>query len=276
MASQADVVRNYQAAASRVRNRVEAYARTAWRSLGSYRDADIDRLVELIVPQILAGQRQIAALNDTYLATLARSAPIGVDLAAVTGAAVRGGAEPADVYRRPAVTVYTALASGVPVAEAIARGGRRLTSLVSTDMQLAARAQQQQTMTAGGFTYYERVLTGAEDCALCAIASTQRYLVGDLMPIHPGCDCDVAPIVADADPGRVINAERLEAVHDSIATEIGQRDRGARDLGLGKTDSAGNPLSDFTDLIVTREHGEYGPTLTWRADQFTGPGDLAA
>ena len=73
-------------------------------------------------------------------------------------------------------------------------GGKRLLSLVGTDMQLAARQQASYTMQASGREFYRRVLTGAENCALCAIASTQRYSTADLMPIHPGCDCSVASI----------------------------------------------------------------------------------
>lgn len=276
--SEADrhLILSHQAAVKAIRDRVEAYAAAVWRGLGSsYRDADIERLVELVTPRVLAGQRQIAGLTDAYLGALAGGRRIGVDIAAVTGAAVRGGTAPEVVYARPGGTVHAQLAKGATVEKAIERGGKRLLSLVGTDMQLAMRQQASYSVQASGREFYRRVLTGAENCALCAIASTQRYHSADLMPIHPGCDCGVASIGA-GDPGQVINQGMLDQLHDSIQEQIGVRDLGARDAGLGKRTSSGRPVSDYTELVVTNIHGEYGPTLGWRGDHFTGPDDLAA
>lgn len=275
--SEADrrLIVGHQAAVAAIRARVEAYAVAAWKGLGSYRDADVERLVALVTPKVLAGQRQIAGLTDAYLAALAGSKSIGVDPAAVTGAAVRGGTSLEVVYARPGSTVHAQLAKGGTFQAALDAGTRRLTSLVNTDMQLAMRQQASYTMQATGGEYYRRVLTGAENCALCAIASTQRYYTADLMPIHPGCDCDVAPI-GGTDLGHVINQGLLDQLHGSIEEQIGVRDLGARDAGINKTTSGGKPISDYTDLVVTNIHGEYGPTLGWRGDHFTGPGDLAA
>jgi hypothetical protein len=264
----------YQQAVRQVRDRVVLFAKTAWRGLSSHRDADIDRLVELIVPQVLAGQQRVASLTDAYIAALAGTTPVGVDIPTVTGAAPRLGAAPREVYRRPAATVYKKLATGGTYDTAVEAGDKRLVSLVKTDLQLAIRAQEQQTFPGTGFDFYRRTLTGLENCALCVIASTQRYTVGDLKPIHPGCDCGCAPVSASRDPGQVLNRQLLDALHDSIEVELKQRDPQGRDLGLGKTDAKGVPIADFTDLIVVREHGEYGPTLTWRADRFTGPDAL--
>ncbi len=264
----------HQTAVRAIRERIEAYALAAWGGMGSYRDADIDRLVSLVTPKVLAGQRQIAGLTDAYLATLTGGRRLGADPKAITGAAVRGGAELTAVYRRPGATVHSQLAKGATFAQAVAVGTKRLRSLVNTDMQLAMRQQASYSMQASGREYYRRVLTGAEDCALCAIASTQRYSTADLMPIHPGCDCDVAPIDDGFDPGQVINAGLLEQLHDSIEEQIGVRDISARDAGLGKT-AGGKSVSDYTELVVTNIHGEYGPTLGWRGNHFTGPSDIA-
>lgn len=270
------LILGHQRATRQVRDRIENYVRTIWTNLGSYRDQDIDRMVRMVVPMVEAGQLQIANLTDSYLSRLAGTTGRGADGDPVTGGAVRTGTVPDEVYRRPAVQTYTALSQGSTFEQAVGLGLQRIVSLAVTDLQLAKRAQEQVTMTNFGFEYYRRVLTGLENCAKCAIASTQRYRVGDLKPIHPGCDCDVAPEVAGSDPGQVLNGRLLESLHDQIYTEIGQRDRGALDLGLGKTDSQGRPLSDFTELVVVHQHGEYGPTLAWRGDHFTGPDDLAA
>jgi hypothetical protein len=56
-------------------------------------------------------------------------------------------------------------------------------------------------------------------------------------------------------------------------------ERGARDAGLEKvitSPTAGDKLADYTDLIVTRQHGEYGPTLSFRDQSFTRRRDIPA
>lgn len=269
-----EVVTNYLTASNRIRARLERIALAAWTGLGSYRDADIDRLVDMLAPQVVAGQRTIAQLTDAYLAALMRTQALGVADAVVTTAR---GVPAAEVYRRPGVEVWTALSEGKPFATARDLGAQRLISLVRTDLQLAQRAQEHVALMSGPVGGYRRVLNGERDCMLCVIASTQRYHKADLKPIHPGCDCGVAPIEG-GDPGQVINEALLEEAHDLISQGMqGLSDRGARDLGVGKVVkyADGTRLADYTDLILVREHGEYGPTLTWRADSFTGPGDLA-
>ena len=114
MPTQSEGIRNYQRMTKQIRDRLDSYARTAWKSLGTYRDSDIDRLVELIVPQILAGERTMANLTDAYLSGLAGHAAIGVDTTAVSGRALRG-VPPEDVYRRPGKTVWNELSKGKSV-----------------------------------------------------------------------------------------------------------------------------------------------------------------
>lgn len=234
-----------------VKKRLTTYAEMTWRGLGSYRDADINRFVELMVPRVLAGQRQVAGLADAYIAAVTGVRSLGVDPALVTGAAVRVGADPDAVYRRPAVEVYTALAAGTPLDAAIAQGANRLKGLVGTDLQLAKRGQVALSMQAGNVQRYVRVLTGAEDCDLCTIASTNTYSTADLLPIHNLCDCDVDVADQGSSAARSLNPDR-SAVDAS------------RDATSGRGD------------VIVREHGEYGPVLTFAGDDFTGPGDIAA
>lgn len=269
-ASDAQIIRSHQAQVRQVRERVLLFARTAWAALGSYRDADIDRLVSWVVPQVLAGERRIAQLTDAYLSTLVGMPPVGVDPTAVSGIALRG-VDPREVYQRPGKSVWIALANGATVTAAAQEGLARLLSIASTDLQLAKRVQEQQTLSTHGFRYYRRVLTGTENCALCIVASTQRYRVGSLNPVHPGCDCDVAQVTAASDPGQVLNGELLDALHEQVGLAFGTNDRGARII----TDQATGHQLDYKDILV-RHHGEYGPTLTWRKQRFTGPRNLAA
>lgn len=145
------------------------------------------------------------------------------------------GVSPVEVYTRPAVRVRTDLSRGIPYPVAVASGLTRLVSLTSTDMQLAKTAQAQASMARSKFPYFARVLGAGKNCDLCVIASTQRYGRENLMPIHPGCNCGVEPITS------------------------------------GDWDLTPSPEAD---LITVHEHGEYGPTLAYAADEFTGPSDL--
>jgi hypothetical protein len=264
------LVNAYAATVEAVRNRVVAYATAMWSASPSLRDADVNALVSRIVPAVQAGQLQVANLTNAYITQLAAmegitARPVAVDRDAILG--YRGVPAP-DVYRRPAVTTYTKLATGQPFENAKAAGLARLTSILATDLQQARTRQAQKVYSGSGFEYTVRTLTGNENCALCVIASTQRYHKSELMPIHPGCDCGQRGMKAGSDPGQVIDPNLLEMTHQAIDSKLGGTDRGARDLGEG------NPISDFLDLIVTNEHGELGPTLGWRDDHFTSAADL--
>lgn len=258
------VVAGYGAAVTRVRAAVVAFAKAAWAAQGSYRDADIDALVAMIVPRVQAGQVQVANLTAAYIAqvaslrTGATVAPAAVDAAAVTGG--RGVSAEA-VYRRPGMTVWRILSEGGSFSEAVTAGARRLESLVGTDVQMARVRQARASFQASGARYYRRVLNGGENCALCMLASTQRYRVADLSPVHPGCDCGIDALPDATDPGQVLDPDEVERIHERVADTFGTADRGGRAI-------------DYR-LISVREHGEYGPTLTWRGQKFTGPADVA-
>lgn len=253
-----------------VRKRVLSYALRAWDGMPSYHDADFERFVERVVPRIEAGQKLTAEITDAYVARvvadeLASGISRGV-VAPVTTEALRGVAA-ADVYHRPFSSVYAGLGAGKPLGSAVKAGKNRLMKIVSTNMQLAKTHSSRQAMQRSGAVMFQRVLTGRENCALCTIASTQRYWVKDLLPIHPGCDCNVKPLTGDPKK-QVINRTKLEQVHDAVEAEFGGTDRGARFI------TGRNDRSDYLDLIVDQEHGELGPTLTWRHQNFDGPAEV--
>jgi hypothetical protein len=266
----------YMAATASVRARVLEYARQMWAGSESLRDADVARLVSRIVPIVQAGQIQVANLTNAYILRLAVLEGVVAEAASIDRAAILDyrGVPADDVYRRPAVTTYTSLSDGTAFAIAKDQGLARLLSIASTDLQQARNRQATAAYGSTGFEYTERVLSGTENCALCVIASTQRYRKRELMPIHPGCDCGQRGVKAQTDPGQVINRDLLELTHTQIDAKLGGTDRGARALGRDKTTSAGNPISDYTDLIISNQHGELGPTLAWRNDHFTGPADI--
>lgn len=247
------VIDAHQKLIRRTAARVRDYCDREWRGLGSWRDADIDRFIARVVPVVASGEKQVGQLTISYLDSLARLAGYPpTPAAAVTGAVLRNGVSTEEALRRPSVTLYTALSEGRPIEYAVELGVQRLSDAVLTNMQLAQTRTANGWMNrADGVVGYRRVLTGHENCALCALASTQRYHKKDLMPIHPGCDCTVAPIYGRKDPGQVINEERYEQTMKLL------KDQGVTDTH-----------SDINNLTI-REHGEYGPTLSWRDQHFT-------
>lgn len=238
----------------------------AWTDLGSYRDPDVRRFQRTALPVLLAGQRQVASLTATYLEQLYRdidadAGRIGLDFDKVTGKALRD-VDPEDVYRRPFVDVWTALSNDEPLDVAIDRGAHRLETIAKTDLQLA----RTHTVREVGddmprFTYTVRELQGEYDCALCMIASTQRYMKRDLAPIHPGCDCLVKLVTADEDPGQVIDEDKLERIHDLVEEALGKSDRGGRAV-------------DYRKIIIANDHGEIGPVLGFQGQHFTSRTDI--
>lgn len=255
------LARAYDAEAHKVRAAVEAFARATWASLPDYRDDAIDKMVAAITPRVRAGQLRTADLTRAYLAACAEALGMKPDTALVDADAVTGlrGVDPAEVYQRPGRTVWNALSQGKPLDAAVKAGELRLLQLIGGDIQNAKRVQSRTSMKGAGIKAYRRLLTGRENCALCVVASTQRYWVKDLMPIHPGCDCSTGPLPPDMAIEQVIDEDLLERIHEIVLQRTGASDRGAR-----------NP--DYRQLMVEEEHGEYGPVIAFKpkADDAKG------
>lgn len=255
---------SHQDAVTQVRTQVDTHANNVWSGMTSYRDRDIDRMVDAITPVSLGAQQRIVALTDNYLTAVAEAAgskrPQPTVARSVTGTALRG-VPPREVYRRAGVTIWSALADGVNLTDAVEQGLNRLTNMLMTDLQLTKTHTTRMSFASdGSVAGYRRVLKGSKNCGLCTLASTQRYHKERLMPIHPGCDCGVAPIRGNVDPGQVIDPDRLEALHEAANKQLGVSDRGGR-------------TPDYRKITV-HDHGELGPVLSWRGQKFTGPGDI--
>ncbi|MFD3980767.1 hypothetical protein ACFWR6_19470 [Streptomyces griseus] len=263
-ALQAALAERYDALSGSLRDRLISFVLDAFDSLGSYRDADAALFIERVLPVVLGVQQQLGQITDAYLSAVIADMMGGA--AAPAGAALSDelrGVPPQDVYRRPFVQVWTALSRGHDPADAIGQGRTRLLSITETDLQLARTHAARGSMERGGARYFRRRLSSGKNCALCTIASTQRYRVENLMPIHPGCHCKPEPLPGNRDPGHVIDEQLLKDAHAAIARDLGESDAGGR-------------APDYRDVIITREHGEYGPLLAVRRNNFTGPDDIPA
>jgi hypothetical protein len=330
---------------ARVRTRLVQMLLELFLESRSWRDADADRFVQRAVPLVEGAQRAAAALTSDFVGRVLADQtgqpfrPQGVDYRQVTGPAVRNGARPEAVYRRPYEQVWRSLAEteerrsslsealdraeelgrsprrGVqidipeierareprparieipdlperdrkPLTAAVGDGERRVRSLALTDLELAVTHTARELLAdEPRVRFYRRVLTGAESCGLCIIASTQRYQKRDLLPIHPNCDCVVAPILGDQDPGQVINSTRVS----DEATPTGETADGVpiygpgdvldaelltRDVHEAIRETFGRAAFDarqidYRKILLVEQHGELGPVLTVARHHFT-------
>jgi hypothetical protein len=286
----------YQVQTQALRAKVEQYVRQLWRSLGSYRNADMARFTNQAVPVVLGAQTAMSSLTTANLAHQRQIAlggrfqPVAVDVRRVTGAAARNGAvEPDEVYGRPFHLVWRQL-DELPrepgaIEQAIAAGEERAVELALDDQQLTKQHTALEILRHDDQVVgYRRVLEGAHSCGLCIVASTQRYRKDQLLPLHGGCDCSVGTIWGQADPGRTIEATAridgkltpiadLPDVHDRIEQRFGRSSSAARAIP-GARDAHGRILQ-YRDVLITHDHGELGPVLAVRGAEFTGPTDLA-
>lgn len=249
----------YLLAASEIRDRLLAYALAAWAAT-SIDDRGAAELAARLVPMIAAGQIQIATLTAAYLGQQLGSAPARMPEELVT--ALRG-VDPELVYQRPVIATRSELKHKVvDLDEAREVGARRLESLLTTDLQMAKVHQGRATLLESERKYYRRVPRAEGACALCLIASTMRYKVHALMPIHPGCQCGIDELPAGMNlDDNVIDVDLLNATHAKVKEFTGIADRGGR-------------APDYRKLIITRKHGELGDVLAYRGYQFTNQDDV--
>src|SRR5690606_36295252 len=74
------------------------------------------------------------------------------------------------------------------------------------------------------------------------------YTKGELMPLHDKCRCTISPITANTDMGMKLNQDDLAQIY---------------------TAAGGNYAEDLKKITIQiREHGELGPILTRKGQEF--------
>lgn len=202
----------------------------AWDDLGGYDESDVPAFLARTAPVVAAGQTQAANLTDAYIATELGRSPMGVDPALVTGPAVRSGATPEDVYRRPFVQTWSALSKGTRWEDAVAAGRARAGNAAATDVALSSRAAGRVVAAQDRLILGWQRVPDNDACKFCRLVAGQRYGREQLMPLHPYCGCTVRPITG------------------------GQRSRFS---GRYQNDTTTEPAG-----VAIHEHGELGPVLT--------------
>lgn len=176
--------------------------------------------------------------------------------------ALRGGVDMASVYERPIKLFRRLRARGVDPQEAFVRAMQLATAITDTNMTLAQRAAYtaafEKLQNQAGITGYRRILhpelsrTGS--CGLCAVASDQVYHVADLMPLHNLCKCTVLPIIGALDPGSGLNNLTLTDLYGAAGSS--------------------NRAEALKRVVIMQEHGEYGPVLRIKGQNFLALDDL--
>lgn len=235
--------------------------------LGSWHKPDAQRFAMAAVPMVEGAQSALANLTSNYVASVASEAlrrPVAPPPIPLTARARLRLVDPGEVYQRPFVEAYTALKDGQQLDQALGKARVRLREVAEGDMQLtyahASRAAMEGLPERQRPTGWRRVLVGSENCAMCVLASTQRYHRENLNPIHPHCDCTVEPIYGPLGHDRVIEPQLLEQVHAAVLDLTGVVDRGGRAV-------------DYRHIMtqITHTHGELGAMLARPGDRFTGP-----
>ena len=236
-------------------------AKNQFLKLGSWRTEDIERYAAGIIPEMDNAKRIMANYTSSYYGQVAglganKLKKLSVPATNLVTQNLRNGTTAEMVWERPFKEMWSSLKKGNDFTDSLNAGAARANSIARTEMQLAKREAGLYVRNGNSnIVGYLRTLSGAENCGLCYLASTQRYSRGDLLPIHPGCDCGETPIFGNTDVGQVIDNETLNATHEAVAERFGKFDAGGREIDYRK--------------ITIHNHGELGPYLGVKGQKFT-------
>jgi hypothetical protein len=229
----------------RLRALARAQLGAVWDSLPGHDRANLDQWFSEALPLVSAAERQSIALLNAYVARSLERQPLALDLHELTGAAIRRGTPPEEVYTRPFVTLWSQLGKGKEWEAASKIALERAQRSVAMDTQLSMRAASEAIDLADPHVYGYRRVANPTACKFCREVDG-AYVKGSdgfVMALHSGCECGVEP-----------NKEP----HDL-----------ARFLPDG-TDTNPFPFSSYDPKVVgLREHGEYGPVLVDPSQHFT-------
>lgn len=219
----------------RLRQVLRNHLQQVWNGLPGHDRQNLDQWLSEVVPAVLAAEKESSALTNAYIAAaLEQTRPFPVDLAQVTGAAVRNGTPPEAVYERPFVTLWSELGEGKAWADASSTALQRALTLGSTDVQLSMRDTLGAVQTVEPrIVGWERV-TNPGACDFCQqVNGAFVYGGSEPMPLHANCGCSAVPVLIEKS-------------------------------GSSRT---ATPLPEG---IAVHEHGEYGPVLVAAGDHFMG------
>lgn len=209
-AAQLGAARAYAQRAAVIRRTLGDAAVAQYDRLEDY--SQIDAFLDAIVPLTIAAQRALASILLGYLAVVSGTRGLHLDPEEVSGEAVRG-TDMREDWSIPSRSLWAALGAGVAFTAAYAAARDDVRTKATTDLAFTqADAMARLSEQVEGMYGYRRVLMG-EGCDFCITAADQTYNVGDLMPLHAGCNCAVAPLMLTergvVDPAETLNDSML-------------------------------------------------------------------
>lgn len=252
--------------------RTQAQVEQLWRNTDPYNGSKVGEFAENAAMLSIASQHQMGYLSSAHqLATLSE---LGVNFeytpvipddvrlfsdrayeyaSPVKTRTSRGYSErlpTSEVFNRPARKYRYLRSVGRPEEEALDVSINRVKINIETNLLLAERESEVQTMTAARkkskkVIGYRRIIhperSEGGTCGLCVAAADRIYSVEDLKDLHDGCWCTVLPITKTEDPGLKLNE---------------------RDLGRLYDEAGGTARDQLRTLsFKTEHHGELGPIL---------------
>jgi hypothetical protein len=221
------LARRHQDQLLAIRDRTRLTLERLWAVHGTNpSDYQLERWLAAAVPVLETSTSTAAAAAIAYVSSYTIAAAGQAERNTLTASAFTSprGVAAVEVLTRPFVTLRTALSQGRPMPVARELAGQRAAQIGATDPMLAARSAGSAAMKAEPRIVGYRRVPDSGACSFCRLAATQRYTDSDLMPIHPGCGCTVAPIIGTKDPGQIIDREQLKQLKaDGVIDEVSLR-----------------------------------------------------
>ena len=237
------LTRAFQSELRRTREVTAQHVQQAWTNLGSYNRSDISTYLDRILPMVQAGQARAVALTSAYLSRTLNQPVVGLSVADLSGAAVRNGTDPETVYTRAFVGVWSDLKNGNGWDDAVTTGADRVQSSAEMDVALSSRAA---TLAFGARDGSQivgwRRVAEASCCDYCQAIDGAHTGPTEPQPLHNRCGCTAEPIT------------KTSGLHSAEPFLL-----------------AGVIIGD----VVIHQHGELGPVIGQKGDNFTSEADLA-
>lgn len=237
------ITRKYQAELKRTREAVTSRVSSYWDRLPDFRDNRIPGFLAATLPVVEAGQQRAVALTSAYLSRRLNLPPVGLNVAALTGANIRNGVEPAVVYRRAFETVWSSIES-IGYAAAVQKGLARLSATADMDVAISSRnANLAFRETKGARIIGWTRISELNCCEYCQSIDGTQTGPTEPLPLHNRCGCTAEPITQQSS----FSNTALIALGAVIGTAVG---------------------------VVIHDHGELGPVITAAGDHFTTEAEL--
>lgn len=238
-----DRTRAYQTALKQTREAVRMQLEQHYRAMPSLRDDEAKGFVQQAVRIVQAGQARAVALTSAHMSgQVGMTKPLPLDTSKIV-AGIRQGVDAHDVYMRPIISARAAIEKD-GFAQAFTKGLARLLATAEMDVAMSARdasvafGQDDSTGVIGWIRVAE-----PSCCDFCQEIDGAKIFVDDPAPLHNNCGCTVDPIM-----GRGKTREREDWVNVSDGAQF--------------------------DNVEIRQHGEMGPLITDKNDNFTSEADL--